>query len=350
VSCACVTITVTITTIITVYHDRTQSLLHDVEMSASYDPEGQGYPQSHHHQPNQQHRQQPRRRRRSLDRSVSPRGAQYSARSEPQSNSYHDTGVPPFDPRRGSQVSQADIEAQNQLAPYDEEKAFAEWCRAYGPEPAAASTFSPTPSQTQIPAPAPMPVPPPPPTIRSYRRHEPADERRRYYEDDMEPYYDDEMSIDRRAAPRRRRRRDSSHSVTDHPGKPESNVKDLGPTLLSGAAGAFLGRKLVGKSALGMVGGAIAGAIGANAGEHLDERKRRKEQQQREERRREERYLSREDDRRRGSRRAHDRYSPPEQRRDTASSSPRHREMERPYRPRRKRYVGSSPEGGYTSM
>jgi hypothetical protein len=123
-------------------------------------------------------------------------------------------------------------------------------------------------------------------------------------------------------------------------------VKDLGPTLLSGAAGAFLGRKLVGKSALGMVGGAIAGAIGANAGEHLDERKRRKEQ----ERRKEERYLSRDDDRRRGSRREYDRYSPPEQMRDTASSSPRHREMECPYRPRRKRYVGSSPEGGYTSM
>jgi hypothetical protein len=325
-------------------------------MSADYDPErqppppGQGFytaqPQSHHHQQNQQHRQQPRRRRRSPDRSVSPRGTQYSARSEPPPSNYHGTGVPPFDPRRGSQVSQADLEAQNQLAPYDEEKAFAEWCRAYGPEPAAASTFSPTPSQTQIPAPAPMPVPPPPPTTRSYRRHESVDERRRYYEDDMEPYYDDDMSVDRRPAPRRRRRRDSSHSVTEYPGKSESNVKDLGPTLLSGAAGAFLGRKLVGKSALGMVGGAIAGAIGANAGEHLDERKRRKEQ----ERRKEERYLSRDDDRRRGSRREYDRYSPPEQMRDTASSSPRHREMERPYRPRRKRYVGSSPEGGYTSM
>jgi hypothetical protein len=186
--------------------------------------------------------------------------------------------------------------------------------------------------------------------MRSYRRGPPVDERRRYYEDDMGPYYDDDMSADRRPAPRRRRRRDSSHSVTDYPGKPETNVKDLGPTLLSGAAGAFLGRKLVGKGALGMVGGAIAGAIGANAGEHFDERKRRKEQQQREERRREERYLSREDDRRRRSRRAYDRESPPEQRRDTAPPSLRHRDMERPYRPRRKRYVGSSPEGGYTSV
>jgi hypothetical protein len=165
----------------------------------------------------------------------------------------------------------------------------------------------------------------------------------------MDPYYDD-MSVDRRPAPRRRRRRDSSHSVTDYPMKPESNVKDLGPTLLSGAAGAFLGRKLVGKGALGMVGGALAAAIGANAGEHLDERKRRKEQQRREEGRREERYLNREDDRRRRSRRAYDRHSPPEQRRDTAPPSPRHRAVERPYRPRRKRYVGSSPEGGYTSV
>lgn len=334
---------------------------YNVGMSASYDPErqppppGQGfYPASHHHhqqqQQQRQQRQQPRRRRRSIDRSVSPRGTRYSPRSEPQQNDYHNTGVPPFDPRRGSQVSQDDLEAQNQLAPYDEEKAYAEWCRAYGPEPASASTFSPTPSHTQIPAPAPAPMPvPPPPATRSSRRGPSVDERRRYYEDDMEPYYDD-MSMDRRPAPRRRRRRDSSHSVTDYPGKPESNVKDLGPTLLSGAAGALLGRTLVGKGALGMVGGAIAGAIGANAGEHLDERKRRKEQQQREERRREDRYLSREDDRRRRSRRAYDRQSPPEQRRDTAPPSPRHRTMERPYRPRRKRYVGSSPEAGYTSV
>jgi hypothetical protein len=332
-------------------------------MSASYDPQrqppppAQGFypaqpPLSHHqHQQNHQHRQhQSRRRHGSLDRSVSPRGTQYSPRSEPQPSNHHGTGIPPFDPRRGSQVSQADLEAHNQLAPYDEEKAFAEWCRAYGPEQPAASAFSPTSSYAQVPAPAPMSVPPPPPTARSYRRHESVDERRRYYEDDMDPYYDDEMSYDRRPAPRRRRRRDSSHSVTDYPGKSESNVKDLGPTLLSGAAGAFLGRKLVGKGALGMVGGAIAGAIGANAGEHLDERKRRKEQQQREERRREQRYLSHEDDRRRGSRRAYDRDSPPEQRRDTAPSSPRYRDMERPYRPRRKRYVGSSPEGGYASM
>ena len=330
-------------------------------MSASYDPErqppppGQGFysaqPQTHQHR-QQQQRQRQRRRRRSMDRSVSPRGTQYSPRSEPQPNNYHDTGIPPCDPRRGSQVSQDDLEAQNQLAPYDEEKAYAEWCRAYGPGPEpATSTFSPTPSHTEIPAPAPMPVPPPPPpTARSYRRGPSAEERRRYYEDDMESYYDDDMSVDRRPAPRRRRRRDSSHSVTDYPGKAESNVKDLGPTLLSGAAGALLGRKLVGKGALGMVGGAIAGAIGANAGEHLDERKRRKEQQQREERRREERYLSREDDRRRRSRRAYDREYLPEQGRDTAPPSPRHRTMERPYRPRRKRYVGSSPEGGYTSV
>lgn len=329
-------------------------------MSASYDPERQPPPpgQGYYSAQPQQHQQQHRRRRGSPDRSASPKDTQYSSRSEPQpSNNYHDTGVPPFDPRRGSQASQDDLEAQNQLAPYDEEKAYAEWCRAYGPEPAAAaSTFSPTPtsSHTQIP-PAPLPVPPPqpPPTTRQYRRRTPADDRRRYYEDDAEPYYDD-MSVDRRRPPpRRRRRRDSSHSVTDYPSKPELNVKDLGPTLLSGAAGAFLGRKLVGKSALGMVGGAIAGAIGANAGEHLDERKRRKEQLRREEVRREERYLDREDDdrRRRASRRAYDRrQSPPEQRRDTEPPSPRCRTAERSYRPRRKRYVGSSPEAGYTSV
>jgi len=332
-------------------------------MSASFDPErpppppGQGYypnnpqPQSHQH-----HYQPPRRHRGSLDnRSISPRSTQYSPSRDPRPTDHHDPRAPPFDPRRSSQVSHDDLEAQNQLAPYDEEKAYAEWCRAYGPEPAA-STFSPTPSHSQVPAPTPVPAP----SARRYSRQTSVDERRRYYDDDdVEPYYED-RSVERRSAPRRRRRRDSSHSVTDYASKPESNnVKDLGPTLLSSAAGAFLGRKLVGKGALGMVGGAIAGAIGANAGEQLDARKRRRQQQQREERLREERYLDREEDdrrrrRRRSRRGGYERQSPspppPGLRRDTAPPSPRHRDEERPYRPRRKRYVGSSPEAGYTSV
>lgn len=152
------------------------------------------------------------------------------------------------------------------------------------------------------------------------------------------------MSMDRRVSPRHRRRRDSTHSVSDAQEKPET--KDLAPTLMAGAAGAFLGRKLVSKNALGMVGGAIAGAVGANAGEHLDKRKRRKDQRRTDKEWEEEAYRDAEDrdDSRRRSLRSYDRRHSPRRSGGSEPLSPRRRHADRPRETRPRRYVGSSPD------
>jgi hypothetical protein len=299
-------------------------------MSTNYDPQqppppGQGY---YSGQPNP--RRNPRRHRRSQDGSVSPRDTQGHRQPGNFQESYHQS----YDPRRYSEAPPPadDFHPPNQLAPYDEEKAFAEWNRAYGPGTAYDAA-------TNAPAPAPAPAPQ---TTRRPARRRSLEERRRRYEDDID--YDDDISLDRRPPPRRRRRphrHDSMHSVSDYPSKPE--VKDLGPTLMASAAGAFLGRKMVSKGALGIVGGAIAGALGANAGEHLDERKRRRDAKREEARRDEDDryyYREREDERHRNRRTR----SPGDSLRDTETVAPRRRPRDLSRPPRTKRYVGSSPD------
>ena len=183
---------------------------------------------------------------------------------------------------------------------------------------------------------------PTPQETRRPARRRSLEERRRRYEDDAD--YADDISLDRRQPPRRRRRphrHDSMHSVSDYQSKPET--KDLGPTLMASAAGALLGRHMVSKGALGIVGGAIAGALGANAGEHLDERKRRRDAKREEARRDEDdRYYREREDERHRSRRTR---SPGDSVRETETLAPRRRQprdLSRP--PRRKRYVGSSPD------
>lgn len=309
-------------------------------MSTNYDPQhppppGQGYYSGQPHPP-----REARRHRRDQGESVSPRDSQNHFASQSEPSNYQESYHQPYDPRRYSDAppppAEDDFHPPNQLAPYDEEKAFAEWNRAYGPGTAYDAAMN---------------APPPQTTRRQARRRSLDEDRRRRCEDDRD-YYDD-MSVDRRPPPRRRRRphrRDSTQSVSDYQAKPET--KQLGPTLVASAAGAFLGRKMVSKGALGIVGGAIAGALGANAGEHLDERKRRKDQRREEARREEdgryhreredERYYREREDERRYSRRTR---SPRDSVRETetVASRRRPRDLSRAP-PRTKRYVGSSPD------
>lgn len=247
---------------------------------------------------------------------MSPRSTQdYYERGNVYDNTY--------DPRRYSEAPPSeDFTAPNQLTPYDEEKAYAEWNRAYGPE---SGYFAPEPPVSEAPS--------------RHARRRSLDDRSRRYEEDMDPY--DDMTVDRYARPRRRRRRrDSTHSVSDYQGKHET--KDLGPTLMASAAGALLGRKIVSKGALGMVGGAIAGALGMNAGERLEERKRRRDYRRDSVRRDEdERYYRDRDDDRLRYRRT---MSPRSDVRDDETVRSRRRPRDLSRRPRTKRYVGSSPD------
>lgn len=300
-------------------------------MSMDYDPQGlpppgQGY---YNAQPTPR-RQPPRGRRRSQERSVSPRGTEYVPYSDLPWSSQQSANEPRAgagaDARRESEVRPGNFEAQNQLAPYDDEKAWAEWNRAYGQEPAHVPTNTPLPQQS-----------------RRKDERSPRQRRRRSYEDDLE-YADFRRA--RRAKSRHHERRDSTRSEMDFDEKLEKGAKDLGPALLGTAAGAFLGRKLVNKGALGIIGGAIAGGIGATAGERFDERNRRK-QDGRSQRRREDddRYYRRryEDrDRSYASRRDTSPFS--ERSRDDESLPPRRRHDERSRRTKPKRYVEYSPD------
>jgi hypothetical protein len=295
-------------------------------MSANYDPPppGQGHYTAQPGPPRGS-----RRRHRSQHGSVSPRGSQDHFTSQRQSDNFQESYHEPYDSRRYSEAPppQEDFEPPNQLAPYDEEKAFAEWNRAYGPESAYAQTTA-----------------PPPQTTRRHARRRSVEERRRRYEDDFDAY--DDVSVDRRPPPRRHRERrlDSTHSMSDHQVKAET--KDLAPTLMASAAGAFLGRKMVSKGALGIVGGAIAGALGANAGEHFDEGKRRWNQR-REEKRRDEGdryYREREGDRHRSRRAGSPIVGGRDEIRNNGTLPPRRRHRDISRTPRTKRYVGSSPD------
>lgn len=219
-----------------------------------------------------------------------------------------------------------DSETQNQLAPYDDEKAWAEWNRAYGQEPAYVPANAPLPQQRRR---------------TGERPHR--SRRRRSYEDDLE-YAD--FRRERRTKSRHHERRDSTRSEMDFDEKLEKGAKDLGPALLGTAAGAFLGRKLVNKSALGMLGGAIAGGIGATAGERFDERNRRK-QDGRIQRRREDDdryYRRRYEDRDRSYASQRDTSPFSERSRDDEPLPPRRRHDERSRRTKPKRYVEYSPD------
>jgi hypothetical protein len=100
-----------------------------------------------------------------------------------------------------------------------------------------------------------------------------------------------------------------------------------------------------------MLGGAIAGAIGANAGEHFDERKRRREQKRNEVRAEEDDryYREREDDRHRSRRLRAPISGGRDDIRDTETLPPRRRRRDVSRPPRSKRYADSSPDS-YVSV
>lgn len=157
----------------------------------------------------------------------------------------------------------------NQLACYDEEKAYAEYHSAYGSEGYG-------------------PAPPAPEYGRAYddRRHVP---QQRYSEEQGARRYDSRSSHDDRD---RNISRYSRHSTYDDRPRPRDRPsmppplrastdifgqgdgkRGLGAALLGGAAGAILGNE-AGRGALGTLGGIAVGAIGANALEkHFEQRK-----------------------------------------------------------------------------
>ncbi|KAK5722203.1 hypothetical protein LTR17_014306 [Elasticomyces elasticus] len=199
---------------------------------------------------------------------------------------------------RGGSIDDSNPQA---VAPYEEEKAWANYNEAYGP-PGQEQQYD---ERQQR-----RPAPPPSSTAGSDKRYngtharyddggrsrfDDRDDRRRQqssrYDDDYDDY-DRERERDRRDRPpprrspseesdRRLRRHRSSPTKTGKTGKDflgqSDSERGLGATLLGGAAGAFLGDQ-ADKGMLGTVGGAVLGALAAKAGEkQMDKRQQKKE-------------------------------------------------------------------------
>lgn len=145
----------------------------------------------------------------------------------------------------------------NQMAPYDDNKADAEWNRAYTHDR------------------------PPPSSRGSYYNND------RYYDD--RDRYDEDSDYDQRRSRRRRSRRYSEDDIREkalrYPTDPKKGGRDffggsegdrengIGPQLLGGAGGAFLGNRFA-KGAMGTIGGAVLGAIAAGAVERQYEKRK----------------------------------------------------------------------------
>lgn len=167
----------------------------------------------------------------------------------------------------------------NQLAPFDEEKAEAEWNRGVN----EAYTYSRR--------------PPPPPSDaelgrKPARQHDERDrvrERERRHSDDR--YYDDrerERSLERRKRKEReRRKREDEERAKEkalrYPSDPKKGGRDVfggsegergwASKLVGGAGGAWIAHEATG-DALGTLGGLLVGAIAANAGEKFHQKKK----------------------------------------------------------------------------
>lgn len=228
-------------------------------------------------------RSEHRRKREHRDRrNHIPRIARYTPSDYSQSEAYSQRAPP-----AGSEYSHHTAteppaaEDQYQLAPYDDEKAYAEYSRVYGP-------------------PSPEPTCAPPPRQRRRNSYDdgrpPYKQNRRRYTDDRP---DDLMTYDRHGRPRDdispgaastsydgRDSRYDDHYDIPPPKEPEEEGKSgLKSSLIGGVSGAYLGNRFVGKGALGTLGGAVAGAIGVNAMEHFDG-KRQKKREEKDRRRR----------------------------------------------------------------
>nr|OQO20214.1 hypothetical protein B0A51_13650 [Rachicladosporium sp. CCFEE 5018] len=208
------------------------------------------------------HRGTPKEPRRdSYMRSYSPGGTEYpSFPPPPRSETQREASPTGTAASRGA--------SQYALAPYDEEKAYAEYTRVYGPE---------------------EPYPPPPPRSEASTQYAPrrlrspsplsddltaySGPRRRQYVD-----YDDDRTVSTRYSPppssyaSRRTRRRSLHS----PSPPKETENAITSSLIGGASGAYLGNRLIGRGALGTLGGAVVGALGVKAIDLLDEKRKGK--------------------------------------------------------------------------
>ncbi|KAK1807649.1 hypothetical protein LTR12_018003 [Friedmanniomyces endolithicus] len=190
------------------------------------------------------------------------------------------------------------------IAPYDEEKAWAQYNDAYGP-PGGQHEYD----DRQQRRPSPLPSS----TVESESRYDSRgngrdyddggrsryddrDDRRRnrpsrYEEDEYNDYDDRDRDRDRQTydhEPRRapsdddyRLRKHRSPTTTNKTGKDflgqSDSERGLGATLLGGAAGAFLGDQ-ADKGILGTVGGAVLGALAAKAGEKQIEKRQQKKE------------------------------------------------------------------------
>ena len=165
----------------------------------------------------------------------------------------------------------------NQLAPFDEEKADAEYRRGYEEE------------QRRNYA-----VPPPPSDAELRNRHRQHDDRDRRYDDryddryrddrDRRSYSDDRSSYDDRDRRHEGRRRDSRQSPTS-PTKSNAakdifggreGERGLGAQVLGGAMGGLAGHEFGKGGMLQTLGGIVVGAMGAKALENEHEKRKSK--------------------------------------------------------------------------
>ncbi|RMY68055.1 hypothetical protein D0863_07373 [Hortaea werneckii] len=200
---------------------------------------------------------------------------------------------------RGS-VSDAGAGGAAQLTPYDEEKAYAEYTNAYGHPNYGHHNYghprAPPPPMSHYSAPRPR-------RRSDWDREEEEEERRRYEESMRRRHaspppstsaaYDSSENLSTRTSlpPSRSsvsRRRSSDKKLSRKDAFLQgSGDRGFGATLLGGAAGAFLGdhigdKKKGDKTFLKTIGGALVGAIGANAIERqVDKREREKQRRER---------------------------------------------------------------------
>lgn len=154
------------------------------------------------------------------------------------SDHHHRSGIPPppTDEELAASAQEPLPHEGNQLAPYEEEKAYAEYQR--GEEEREAYYARPPPTDYDR---RPLSIDrydqrPPPPEHHS-RRAPSAD------------YYDHRP---------RRHTNDNDRRRDEQP--PREKERDLAGPLIGGGAGALLGHELIGKGALGTIGGAVVGA------------------------------------------------------------------------------------------
>lgn len=141
----------------------------------------------------------------------------------------------------------------NQIAPYEAEKAYANYYEAYPQQPPQ-QQYAPAPSGPGYDEPGYSDGAPVKTKKHRYRRND----RERYKSDDGDDTGDEERRLRVKMRPK------FDPEFTD-------KEKGLGASVLGGAGGALIGNKM-GGGALGTIGGIVLGAIGGNALEERHEK------------------------------------------------------------------------------